>query len=137
MSLHPALTGILIEDILSGKSKVVAASRREPDSVSIIGGTRNTRGQFFIKIWRYLLSELAKIIKDTNRAFKAFESGSDITETYLNQIRQIIDIALRYYTINPNDKLLRFFLSISEEEWMKIENTPPDDLMDSINSVGT
>ena len=186
LSVHPALTGILIENILSGKSKVVAASRREPDSVSIIGSTRNTRGQFFIKIWRYLLPELAKIIKDTNRAFKAFESealkqilnrieiytfpyqiellqacishgiplqkrgisyidseaastqsGSDITETYLNQIRQIIDIALRYHTINPNDKLLRFFLSISEEEWMTIENTPPDDLMDSINSVGT
>jgi len=182
LSIHPAQTGLLIKEILSGKTKVVAGSRRESDSVSLIGCARNSRGQFFIKIWRYLLPQLAKTITDTNRAFKAFESealkkilhgikiytfpyqiellqacishgiplqkrgisyidseaastqsGSDITESYLNQIRQIIDIALRYHTINPNDKLLQYFLSISEEEWMTIENNPPDNMMDLIN----
>jgi hypothetical protein len=177
LSVHPMQLGLLIEDILSEKALVVAGSRRETDSVSLIGKSRNKRGNLFIKIWQHLLPQLAEKITDTNRAFKAFEShaleqilpsvkiytfpyqievlqasisknipllkkgiayidseaastqsGDNITETYLNQIHQIIDIATRYKAIDKNDPLLKFLSSISEEDWSAIEANPPENL---------
>lgn len=181
LSIHVGQIGNLIEPILQGTAQVVAGSRREADSVSLIGGERNVRGQFFIQIWQHFLPDLSKQITDTNRAFKAFEggalkqilddiktytfpyqievlqaaiskdlalgkigvgyvdseaastqSGSAITETYLNQIRQIIDISQRYHTISPDDKLLQYFESIDEADWQKIETNPPRHLSDLI-----
>ena len=177
LSVHPMQIGLLIRDIVDGKAKAVAGSRREEDSVALIGANRNKRGSLFIRIWQYFLPDLAKRITDTNRAFKAFDSealkkilplitiytfpyqiellqacisngiplikkgiayldseaastqsNENATETYLNQIHQIIDIARRYDTIPQPDKLMDFFLSISEEEWRRIETDPPDDL---------
>jgi hypothetical protein len=43
LSVHPAQIGILIEDIVEGRAKAVAGSRREVDSVALIG-RRETRG---------------------------------------------------------------------------------------------
>jgi hypothetical protein len=177
LSVHPAQLGILIEDILEGRAKAVAGSRREVDSVALIGESRNTRGHLFIQIWQHWLPELARAITDTNRAFKAFESealttilpriesytfpyqiellqacitrgipltrrgiayvdseaastqdGAEITETYLNQVRQIIDISRRYGELDQDDELARFFLTVSEEEWRRIEANPPNTL---------
>lgn len=87
LSIHPAQIGLLISDITSGVASAVAGSRREPDSVATIGGSRNTRGRLFIEIWRHFLPQLAAQITDTNRAFKAFESQAlasilDGVETY-------------------------------------------------------
>lgn len=179
LSVHPMQLGLLIQDIVDGKAKVVAGSRREEDSVSLIGGNRNQRGTLFIQIWQHLLPQLAHKIIDTNRAFKAFESsvlekilpsikiytfpyqiellqacismeiplikkgiayidseaastqnGSNITETYLNQINQIIDISKRYNTISGSDPLMQFLSSISEEKWQMIESNPPEEIMD-------
>jgi hypothetical protein len=179
LSIHPMQLGLLIKDISEGKSKAVIGSRREQDSVALIGGSRDQRGTLFIRIWKYFLPELAKTINDTNRAFKAFESealrkilpsiqiytfpyqiellqacithdipmikkgiayidseaastqsGSNITETYLNQIHQIIDIAIRYQAISTSDALMNHLLSISEEEWMKIQLNPPEHLQE-------
>jgi len=175
LSVHPAQIGILIEDILAGRAKAVAGSRREVDSVALIGPSRNTRGHLFIRIWQHWLPELARVITDTNRAFKAFESGAlarilprieiytfpyqiellqacitqgipltrrgiayvdseaastqdgaEITETYLSQVRQIIDIARRYGILDEDDELARFFLNVSEADWQRIEADPPD-----------
>ena len=177
LSVHPMQIGLLVEDIANGKASAVAGSRREEDSVALIGGSRNRRGSLFIKIWQYLLPELARNITDTNRAFKAFESSAlerilpkieiytfpyqiellqaclsngiplvkkgiayldseaastqsntNATETYLNQIRQIIDIARRYKTVPEPDAIMDFFGSISEAQWRKIEADPPDEL---------
>jgi hypothetical protein len=174
LSVHPMQLGLLVQDIVSGKTKAVAGSRREEDSVSLIGGSRNLRGNLFIQIWQHLLPQLAKRITDTNRAFKAFESsalerilpsikiytfpyqiellqacismdiplikkgvayidseaastqsGANITETYLNQINQIIDIAKRYNTISISDPLMKYLSSISEDDWRVIETNPP------------
>lgn len=179
LSVHPMQLGLLIEDIVEGKAKAVAGSRREEDSVSLIGESRNTRGGLFIKIWQHFLPQLAERITDTNRAFKGFESnalkrilpsieiytfpyqiellqacismdiplvkksiayldseaastqdGTDITETYLNQIHQIIDIAKRYRTIPNSDPLLKYFYSISEKDWSRIEADPPKAVLD-------
>ena len=183
LSVHPMQLGLLIKDIAEGNVKAVAGSRRENDSVALIGASRNQRGSLFIQIWRYFLPELAKNITDTNRAFKAFEhkalekilplikiytfpyqiellqacisngiplikrgvayidseaastqSGTNITETYLNQIHQIIDIARRYHTISDSNPLMDYFLSISEEEWRKIEADPPQDIRELLET---
>ena len=177
LSVHPAQLGILIEDIVEGRAGAVAGSRREVDSVALIGPSRNTRGHLFIRIWQHWLPELARTITDTNRAFKAFESdalarilprietytfpyqiellqacitrgirltrrgiayvdseaastqdGAQITDSYLSQVRQIIDISRRYGVLDEEDELVRFFLSISEAEWQRIEANPPDTL---------
>jgi hypothetical protein len=174
LSVHPMQLGLLVRDIVDGKTKAVAGSRREEDSVSLIGGNRNLRGNLFIQIWQHFLPQLAQRITDTNRAFKAFESsalerilpsikiytfpyqiellqacismdiplikkgvayidseaastqsGANITETYLNQINQIIDIAKRYNTIPISDPLMKYLSSISEDEWRVIETNPP------------
>jgi hypothetical protein len=175
LSVHPAQLGILIENILAGRAKAVAGSRREADSVALIGPSRNTRGQLFIRIWQHWLPELARAITDANRAFKAFEAealatilprieiytfpyqiellqacisrgipltkrgiayvdseaastqdGAEITESYLHQVRQIIDISRRYGELDEGDELARFFLAVSEDEWRRIEADPPD-----------
>lgn len=182
LSIHPSQLGLLIGPIAAGEAEAVAGSRREVDSVALIGGSRDTRGQLFIKIWKRFLPELAEIITDTNRAFKAFsvhalqkilgkievytfpyqiellqacvsngislqkrgiayvdseaastQQGEAITETYLNQVHQIIDIAKRYQTIDPADPLLRFLESISEAQWQKIESDPPEELDDLLS----
>ena len=179
LSIHPAQLGVLVEPILEGKSQAVAGSRREADSVALIGASRNTRGQLFIQIWQHFLPQLAKQISDTNRAFKAYSSealkqilydiraytfpyqiellqacitagvplsrrgiayvdseaastqqGANITETYLDQIRQIIDISQRYAAVPSDDALLRFFATVTDERWHKIEAKPPAALED-------
>ncbi len=182
LSVHPMQIGLLIEPIVNKSYSAVAGSRREQDSIAMIGEGRNQRGALFIKLWQHFLPKLAESIIDTNRAFKAFDSvaltqilpsiqiytfpyqiellqscisngvpltkkgiayldseaastqnGSNITETYLNQIRQIIDIAVRYNTIETSDPLLNYFRGISEEEWIKIESDPPENIKDLLD----
>lgn len=177
LSVHPMQIGLIINDILTGIADAVAGSRREEDSVALIGDGRNQRGTLFIDIWKQLLPQLGLLVTDTNRAFKAFDSaalalilpqikiytfpyqiellqacisnnlhlrkkgiayidseaastqsGENITETYLNQIHQIIDISRRYQTIPEEHPLVQYFLSINEEEWLDIERNPPDSL---------
>jgi hypothetical protein len=177
LSVHPAQLGILIEDILAGRAGAVAGSRREDDSVALVGESRNTRGHLFIRIWQHCLPGLAKVVTDTNRAFKAFEAGAlrrilprietytfpyqiellqacislgiplrkrgiayvdseaastqdgaEITETYLNQVHQIIDISRRYQALGEDDELVRFFRRVSEADWQRIEADPPQTL---------
>ncbi len=183
LSIHPAQLGLLIEDILERGAQAVAGSRREIDSVALIGGSRDTRGQLFIQIWQHFLPQLAEKISDTNRAFKAFtadalkqilngiqaytfpyqiellqacvasdialtrrgiayvdseaastQQGDNITETYLNQIRQIIDISQRYHAIPADDEILRFFDKVTEESWQHIEANPPAELIDLLGN---
>ena len=177
LSVHPTQLGLLVDDIVTGAAEVVAGSRREVDSVTAIGPGRNARGRLFIAIWQHLLPQLAEGIRDTNRAFKAFDAvalaqiiddietytfpyqiellqasssrgiplrprgiayldseaastqqGEAITETYLHQIHQIIDIARRYGTIDPDDRLLHVFDGMTESDWTAIEADPPEDL---------
>lgn len=53
------------------------------------------------------------------------QQGDAITETYLQQIHQVADIARRYETIDPSDPLLNFLESIGEDAWQQIETAPP------------
>ncbi len=84
LSIHPEQIGLLLEPILQGDAEAVAGSRRESDSVALIGSSRNTRGRLFIQIWQHLLPQLSEQITDTNRAFKAF-TGSAL-KRIVNQI---------------------------------------------------
>lgn len=185
LSIHPEQIGLLLEPILQGHAEAVAGSRREADSVALIGSSRNVRGRLFIQIWQYLLPELGKQIIDTNRAFKAFtasglrqiidrmaiytfpyqiellqacisegvalekrgiayvdseaastQQGDTITETYLQQIHQIADIANRFQTVDSSCPLLKFLESIGEEAWQKIENDPPERIEDLLAQGG-
>lgn len=56
------------------------------------------------------------------------QQGENITETYLDQIRQIIDISQRYDAIPPDDAILLFFNHVTEESWQHIEANPPSEL---------
>lgn len=179
LSILPDQLGLLLRGIVDAGLGVVAGSRREPDSVALIGDSRATRGSLFIRLWQHLLPELAATIIDTNRAFKAFDagaltqiiddvetytfpyqvevlqaavsrdiplapqavayidseaastqSGEDITETYLHQVRQIADIARRYGTVPPDDPLLTFLDEVDEDAWRRIEQEPTPALLD-------
>jgi hypothetical protein len=179
LSILPDQIGLLLRGIVDDGLGVVAGSRREPDSVALIGESRDHRGSLFIRIWQHLLPQLAERIVDANRAFKAFDSevlarivddvevytfpyqieilqaavsrgtpptaigigyidseaastqqGASITETYVDQIRQIIDIARRYETIPAEDPLIGFINDVDDRTWLRFEQDPPRELLD-------
>jgi hypothetical protein len=179
LSILPDQIGLLLRGIVDNGLGVVAGSRRESDSVALIGESRDHRGSLFIRIWQHLLPQLAERLVDTNRAFKAFDSevlarivedvqvytfpyqieilqaavsrgtpptavgigyidseaastqqGASITETYVDQIRQIIDISQRYGTIPSDDPLIRFINDVDDRSWLQFEQDPPRELLD-------
>ena len=101
LSTHPEQIGLLIEPILQKQAEAVAGSRRNKDSVALIGGSRNTRGLLFIQIIQRLLPELGSKITDTNRAFKAFTSSG---------LQRIID-RIAIYTFPYQIELLQACVS--------------------------
>lgn len=179
LSILPDQLGLLLRGIVDENLGVVAGSRREPDSVALIGESRDHRGSLFIRVWQHLLPTLAERIVDTNRAFKGFDSavleqiiddvqvytfpyqieilqaavsrgfpptaqgvayvdseaastqqGASITETYVDQVRQIADIAQRYQTIPSDDPLIRFIDEVDDQAWSRFEIDPPRELLD-------
>ncbi len=73
LSTHLGQTGLLLEPFLDPKVQASIGSRRDPASVVVKKGTRNTRGKLFIYLWKRLLPVLDDII-DTQCAFKAFRA---------------------------------------------------------------
>lgn len=65
--------GLLVEKLREGYS-AVAGSRREPDSVVVKKGMRNTRGKLFIYLWKRLFPQLSNIV-DSQCAFKGFRAA--------------------------------------------------------------
>lgn len=183
LSILPDQLGLLLDGVVNGGLGVVAGSRREPDSVALIGESRDSRGTLFISIWQHLLPALAERVVDTNRAFKAFDAaalariiddvevytfpyqieilqaaiargvslaprgiayidseaastqhGESIIETYIDQVRQIIDIAERFGTVERNDPLLAFLADVDDQAWRAIERDPPRELLDILGA---
>ena len=64
------------------------------------------------------------------------QQGEAITETYLDQVRQIADIARRYGTIPLDDPLLGFLDEVDEEAWREIERQPTPALLEILNPDG-
>jgi hypothetical protein len=75
LSTHLGQVGLLVEKILSQGHNAAIGSRREPTSVVVKTGLRNTRGKLFIYLWKRLLPLLGEIV-DTQCGFKAFRGDS-------------------------------------------------------------
>jgi hypothetical protein len=71
LSTHLGQIGLLVEGIVSEGQVAAIGSRREPTSVVVKTGLRNTRGKLFIYLWKRLLPLLGEIV-DTQCGFKAF-----------------------------------------------------------------
>jgi hypothetical protein len=74
LSTHLGQSGLLMAPILEGRAASAVGSRREPTSVVVKAGQRNTRGKLFIYLWKSLTAPLADIV-DTQCGFKAFAPG--------------------------------------------------------------
>jgi len=74
LSTHLGQAGLLMAPILADGRDVAIGSRREPSSVVLKQGTRNTRGKLFIYLWKRLISSLPDVI-DTQCGFKAFDAA--------------------------------------------------------------
>jgi hypothetical protein len=77
--------GLLVEGIINKEASAAIGSRREPLSIVVKGGQRNTRGKLFIYIWKRLLPTLSKII-DTQCGFKAFRA--DIARLIVENLKE-------------------------------------------------
>ncbi len=73
LSTHLGQTGLLMDRILNGGFDAAIGSRREPYSVVIKKGVRNTRGKLFIYLWKRLISVLPDVV-DTQCGFKGFRA---------------------------------------------------------------
>ena len=73
LSTHLGQVGLLVEGIVSDGRVAAIGSRREPTSVVVKTGLRNTRGKLFIYLWKRLLPLLGEIV-DTQCGFKAFRA---------------------------------------------------------------
>lgn len=71
LSTHMGQAGLLIDGLVNRQKDAAIGSRREPASVVVKKGTRNTRGKLFIYLWKGLIQPLHRLV-DTQCGFKAF-----------------------------------------------------------------
>jgi hypothetical protein len=103
LSTHLGQLGLLIDLILGGGSDVAIGSRREPLSVVIKGGSRNTRGKLFIYLWKRLIPTLNPIV-DTQCGFKGFRADvakAIVTDTVEKRFAFDIELLLRAELAHP------------------------------------
>ena len=74
LSTHLGQAGLLLNPILNSSKDCAIGSRREPTSIVVKKGTRNTRGKLFIYLWKRMLSPALGQIVDTQCGFKAFRA---------------------------------------------------------------
>ena len=75
LSTHLGQTGLLIDGIADRGMDAAIGSRREPTSVVIKKGVRNTRGKLFIYLWKGLVRPIHQVV-DTQCGFKAFSAAT-------------------------------------------------------------
>jgi len=73
LSTHMGQAGLLIDGIVNRDKDASIGSRREPASVVVKKGTRNTRGKLFIYLWKGMIQPLHRLV-DTQCGFKAFKA---------------------------------------------------------------
>jgi hypothetical protein len=74
LSTHLGQLGLLINEIYNNEKLSAVGSRREPESIVIKKGIRNTRTKMFIYLWKRMLHPL-NYITDTQCGFKAFKAS--------------------------------------------------------------
>ncbi len=117
LSTHLGQTGLLIEGIVRGDKDAAIGSRREPTSVVIKKGLRNTRGKLFIYLWKGLIDPLHSVI-DTQCGFKAFNAATlrDVL-TGLIERRFAFDIELLLKTeLRRNDSIRKIPIAWIDSE---------------------
>lgn len=94
LSTHLGQVGLLVDGITAQGMDAAIGSRREPTSVVVKQGQRNTRGKLFIYLWKSMMAPL-HYITDTQCGFKAFTADTirDIAEDLLEK-RFAFDIEL-------------------------------------------
>jgi hypothetical protein len=103
LSTHLGQLGLLLDPILRDAKNSAIGSRREPASVVVKGGARNTRGKLFIYLWKKLIPQLRGII-DTQCGFKAFRASDIrtwIEDTLENGFAFDIEFLLRVHLAAP------------------------------------
>ncbi|UCH30200.1 MAG: glycosyltransferase, partial [Myxococcales bacterium] len=103
LSTHLGQLGLLVDPVLRGGSDAAIGSRREPLSVVIKGGARNTRGKLFIYLWKRLIPQLSPIV-DTQCGFKAFRADVAkriVTDTVEKRFAFDIELLLRTVLERP------------------------------------
>ena len=75
LSTHLGQSGLLVDGILGRGFDAAIGSRREPASVVIKQGVRNTRGKLFIYLWKRIIGVLPDVV-DTQCGFKAFDADT-------------------------------------------------------------
>lgn len=77
LSIHPELLGLLLKKYYANDVVAVIGSRRQKDSLAIIGHQRDIRGRLYIAILQKLLPALGSAnILDTNRAAKLYNTSA-------------------------------------------------------------
>ncbi len=103
LSTHLGQLGLLVGPILGDGFDVAIGSRREPLSVVIKGGARNTRGKLFIYLWKRLIPTLSPIV-DTQCGFKAFRAEvaeAIVADTVEKRFAFDIELLLRAEIARP------------------------------------
>lgn len=103
LSTHLGQLGLLVDPILRGGFDAAIGSRREPLSVVLKGGARNTRGKLFIYLWKRLVPALNPIV-DTQCGFKAFRADvakAIVTDTVEKRFAFDIELLLRTVLARP------------------------------------
>lgn len=103
LSTHLGQLGLLVDPILRSGYDAAIGSRREPLSVVIKGGARNTRGKLFIYLWKRLIPLLSPIV-DTQCGFKAFRADvakAIVADTIEKRFAFDIELLLRTMLARP------------------------------------
>jgi hypothetical protein len=103
LSTHLGQLGLVVDPILSEGFDAAIGSRREPLSVVIKGGARNTRGKLFIYLWKRLIPQLSPIV-DTQCGFKAFRADvakAIVADTVEKRFAFDIELLLRTVLSRP------------------------------------
>jgi hypothetical protein len=103
LSTHLGQAGLLVDEIVAGGRLAAIGSRREPQSVAVKQGSRNTRGKLFIYLWKRLISPINYIV-DTQCGFKAFRD--DVVRRVVEDLIEKrfafdIELLLRVELISP------------------------------------
>ena len=98
LSTHLGQIMLLVDPVLHQNKLAAIGSRREPESVVIKKGSRNSRGKLFIYLWKRLIHNLNYIV-DTQCGFKAFKADiiPDITKDMIEK-KFAFDIELLLHT---------------------------------------
>ncbi len=104
LSTHLGQIGLLADGIINHGNLAAIGSRREPTSIVVKKGVRNTRGKLFIYLWKRIITNLNYIV-DTQCGFKAFKAktiGQILDDLIEKKFAFDIELLLKTELLKPN-----------------------------------